>query len=141
LKACGIYWAGPTGAASGQGILRWWNWVREKDKWTLMASIFVLTQKQDLDFSRSGNGRQHGHRITEIWVDTHGVLEKFLRPKNDEDFNAYVKNLSRTTKACRRIFVMERTLGQWWNPGWTRGSSGRRSGERFRGTLPRRVST
>ena len=117
MKACGINWARLHDA--GTEYCGWWNLEPEKDKWTFMDDDLLRYRKNKIKiFAQLGTTPAWASHYGDLGCTHMGYFEKFLRPKNDEDFNAYVKTFVTHYKGViDEYFVWNEPWGQWWKSG------------------------
>ncbi len=117
MKACGINWARLHDA--GTEYCGWWNLEPEKGQWTFMDDDLLRYRKNKIKiFAQLGTTPAWASHFGELGCKNMGYFEKFLRPKNNGDFNAYVKTLvARYKGVIDEYFVWNEPWGNWWESG------------------------
>ncbi|HRU70072.1 MAG TPA: hypothetical protein P5111_03245 [Kiritimatiellia bacterium] len=117
MKACGINWARLHDA--GTEYCGWWNLEREKGQWTFMDEDIQRYRKNRIKiFAQLGTAPAWASHYGDLGCTYMGYFEKFLRPKNNEDFNAYVKTfVTRYKGVIDEYFVWNEPWGRWWESG------------------------
>ncbi len=117
MKACGINWARLHDA--GTEYCGWWNLEPEKGRWAFMDDDLLRYRKNKIKiFAQLGTTPAWASHYGDLGCKHMGYFEKFLRPKNNEDFNAYVKTfVARYKGVIDEYFVWNEPWGQWWESG------------------------
>ncbi len=117
MKACGINWARLHDA--GTEYCGWWNLEPEKGQWTFMDDDLVRYRKNKIKiFAQLGTTPAWASHFDELGCKYMGYFEKFLRPKNNAAFNAYVKTfVTRYKGVIDEYFIWNEPWGQWWESG------------------------
>jgi hypothetical protein len=117
MKACGINWARLHDA--GTEYCGWWNLEAEKGAWTFMDDDLLRYRKNKIKiFAQLGTTPAWASHYQDLGCKHMGYFEKFLRPKNNEEFNAYVKTfVARYKGVIDEYFVWNEPWGNWWKSG------------------------
>jgi hypothetical protein len=117
MKACGINWARLHDA--GTEYSGWWNLEPEKGRWTFMDDDLLRYRKNKIKiFAQLGTTPAWASHFGDLGCKYMGYFEKFLRPKNNEDFNAYVETfVARYKGVIDEYFVWNEPWGRWWESG------------------------
>ena len=117
MKACGINWARLHDA--GTEYSGWWNLEPEKGQWTFMDDDLQRYRENKIKiFAQLGTTPAWASHYGDLGCKHMGYFEKFLRPKNNEAFNAYVKTfVSRYKGVIDEYFVWNEPWGRWWEEG------------------------
>jgi len=117
MKACGINWARLHDA--GTEYSGWWNLEPEKGQWTFMDDDLQRYRENKIKiFAQLGTTPAWASHYGDLGCKHMGYFEKFLRPKNNEEFNAYVKTfVTRYKGVIDEYFVWNEPWGRWWQEG------------------------
>jgi hypothetical protein len=117
MKACGINWARLHDA--GTEYCGWWNLEPEKGRWTFMDDDLLRYRANKIKiFAQLGTTPAWASHYGELGCKHMGYFEKFLRPKNNEEFYAYVKTFVAHNKGViDEYFVWNEPWGKWWKSG------------------------
>jgi hypothetical protein len=117
MKACGINWARLHDA--GTEYCGWWNLEPAKGQWTFMDDDLLRYRKNKIKvFAQLGTTPAWASHYGDLGCKHMGYFEKFLRPKNNEEFNAYVKTfVARYKGVIDEYFVWNEPWGNWWQSG------------------------
>ena len=117
MKACGINWARLHDA--GTEYCGWWNLEQEKGRWTFMDADLLRYRKHKVKvFAQLGTTPAWASHYDDLGCKHMGYFEKFLRPKNNADFNTYVKTfVTRYKGVIDEYFVWNEPWGNWWASG------------------------
>ncbi len=117
MKACGINWARLHDA--GTEYCGWWNLEKKKGEWTFMDADLQRYRKNGIKiFAQLGTAPAWASHYDDLGCKHMGYFEKFMRPKNNEEFNAYVKTfVTRYKGVIDEYFVWNEPWGGWWKSG------------------------
>ncbi len=117
MKACGINWARLHDA--GTEYCGWWNLEPEKGKWEFMDDDLFRYRKNGIKiFAQLGTTPAWASHYSDLGCKRMGYFEKFLRPKNNDDFNNYVKMfVTRYKDVIDEYFIWNEPWGRWWKSG------------------------
>ncbi len=117
MKACGINWARLHDA--GTEYCGWWNLEPEKGQWAFMDDDLLRYRKNKIKiFAQLGTTPAWASHYGDLGCKHMGYFEKFFRPKNNADFNTYVKTfVERYKGVIDEYFVWNEPWGNWWESG------------------------
>lgn len=117
MKACGINWARLHDA--GTEYCGWWMLEPAKGQWAFMDDDLLRYRKNRIKiFAQLGTTPAWASHYSDLGCKNMGYFEKFLRPKNNAEFNAYVNTfVTRYKGVIDEYFVWNEPWGRWWQSG------------------------